>query len=77
VADLDPAVHLVYASLAVHSSMSMRFRRFSSSLARPMRPRTHGLLLYIEGSFFQVLEGNPDAIDAVYGRIARDPVIRA
>jgi Sensors of blue-light using FAD len=32
-----------------------------------------GMLLYIEGSFFQVLEGEAEAVDAVYTRIIRDP----
>jgi hypothetical protein len=32
-----------------------------------------GMLLYIEGSFFQVLEGEAEAIDALYAKIMRDP----
>ena len=32
-----------------------------------------GVLLYIEGSFFQVLEGDAAAVDDVYSRIRRDP----
>ncbi len=32
-----------------------------------------GMLLYCEGTFFQVLEGEPDVIEALIGRIARDP----
>ena len=32
-----------------------------------------GMLLYIGGSFFQVLEGEAEAVDAVYARIMRDP----
>jgi hypothetical protein len=32
-----------------------------------------GMLLYIDGGFFQVLEGDADAIDEVYRRILRDP----
>lgn len=31
-----------------------------------------GMLLYAEGSFFQVLEGEADAVDALYARIERD-----
>jgi len=31
-----------------------------------------GMLLYAEGSFFQVLEGHPDVVDAMYARIGRD-----
>ena len=31
-----------------------------------------GMLLYIGGSFLQVLEGQPEAVDAVFSRILRD-----
>jgi hypothetical protein len=32
-----------------------------------------GMLLYTQGSFFQVLEGAPEAVDRVFGTIAADP----
>jgi hypothetical protein len=32
-----------------------------------------GILLYHEGSFFQVLEGEPDTLSALYARIQQDP----
>ncbi|MEP6547482.1 MAG: BLUF domain-containing protein [Gammaproteobacteria bacterium] len=32
-----------------------------------------GMLLYIEGSFFQILEGDPDVVDAVFLKIKADP----
>ena len=31
-----------------------------------------GMLLYISGSFLQVLEGHPAMIDSVFGRILQD-----
>lgn len=31
-----------------------------------------GMLLYMEGMFFQLLEGEPDAVAAIYARIAAD-----
>ena len=31
-----------------------------------------GMLLYIGGSFLQVLEGQPDSVDAAFGRIVKD-----
>jgi hypothetical protein len=31
-----------------------------------------GMLLYTEGSFFQVLEGEPDVVDALYAKIVVD-----
>jgi len=32
-----------------------------------------GLLLFVHGVFAQVLEGDPETVDAVYGKIAADP----
>lgn len=32
-----------------------------------------GMLLYIEGSFFQILEGDASAVDTVFRRISGDP----
>jgi hypothetical protein len=32
-----------------------------------------GMLLYIKGTFFQVLEGEAAAVDAVYNKILHDP----
>lgn len=32
-----------------------------------------GLLVYLKGSFFQLLEGPPEAVEATYQRISRDP----
>lgn len=32
-----------------------------------------GALLYADGAFLQVIEGPPDAVDEVYGRIRQDP----
>jgi superfamily II DNA or RNA helicase len=31
-----------------------------------------GMLLYAEGGFFQVLEGQPDVVEALYAKIERD-----
>jgi hypothetical protein len=31
-----------------------------------------GMLLYAEGSFFQVLEGQPEVVEALYAKIERD-----
>lgn len=31
-----------------------------------------GMLLYAEGSFFQVLEGQPDVVETLYAKIERD-----
>jgi len=65
--------HVIYASAAT--------RRFETAdlTALLQAARKHndahgltGMLLYTEGSFFQVLEGPPDAVKDVYSRIVRD-----
>jgi len=66
-------MHCVYASAAT--------RRFEAAdlTALLQESRQHneeagltGMLLYAEGSFFQVLEGAPGAVEALYARIERD-----
>lgn len=66
-------MHCIYASAAT--------RHFETAdlTALLEAARTHndgagltGMLLYTEGSFFQVLEGVPDAVEALYARIERD-----
>ena len=66
-------MHCIYASAAT--------RHFETAelTALLQAARTHndgagltGMLLHTEGSFFQVLEGVPDAVEALYARIERD-----
>jgi len=66
-------MHCIYASAAT--------RHFETAelTALLQAARTHndaagltGMLLYTEGSFFQVLEGVADAVEALYARIERD-----
>jgi hypothetical protein len=71
---LNHLIHFVYASLAVpqfneHEIPALLEQSRTANAGSDLT----GLLLYIEGSFFQVLEGKPDAVDEVYARIARDP----
>ena len=70
----DMLSHLIYASRAAadfreHSIPVIleRARSNNSQLA------VTGMLLYIEGSFFQILEGTPEAVDALYQTISADP----
>lgn len=67
-------IHCIYASTAV-----LGFKE-SDIPALLTNARTAngangitGMLLYIEGSFFQVLEGDASDVDAVFRRISRDP----
>lgn len=67
-------VQCIYASAAV--------RHFEPDELKALlaRARSHneangltGMLLYAEGSFFQVLEGPAEAVDGLYRRIELDP----
>lgn len=65
--------HCIYASLAApefaeHEIPGLLERARAANSLHGLT----GMLLYIEGSFFQVLEGEAAAIDDVYARISRD-----
>jgi hypothetical protein len=67
-------IHCVYASTAESifkesdiPALLERARTFNAEQALT------GMLLYIEGGFFQVLEGDDAVVDDLYGRIKRDP----
>ena len=71
---MKPIVHCIYASLAVPS--------FQESDLPPLleHARSHnathdltGMLLYVGGSFFQVLEGAAEVVETLLGSIRRDP----
>jgi hypothetical protein len=67
-------IHCIYASrasvaLSEADIQSLLERSRSKNLARGIT----GMLLFIEGSFFQVLEGDATAVDKIYEVIARDP----
>ena len=66
-------MHYVYASAATHHFEPAEL----TSLLRSARRHNDGagltgVLLYTEGSFFQVLEGAPEAVEALYARILLD-----
>lgn len=67
-------LHCIYASTAAaafqESDIPALLTRARSANAE--REIT-GMLLYIDGGFFQVLEGEAAAVDQVYGRILLDP----
>ena len=65
--------HLIYASSA-DSLMSDAELRAILDCARTVNSQLDitGILLHTEGSYFQVLEGDVDAIDSLYAKIAHD-----
>jgi hypothetical protein len=67
-------IHLVYASVATqefHPSQLTDLLR--QSRAANERANITGMLLYTERSFFQVLEGEPAAVDKLSRKIQADP----
>ena len=66
--------HCIYSSSA---SSSFREHEIPGLLAQIRQNNealgVTGMLLYIEGSFFQVLEGPPDVVDALIRKIQTDP----
>jgi Sensors of blue-light using FAD len=71
---MSPLIHLIYASAA---SRPMGAHELGALLARARSRNAElgltGMLLYDQGSFFQVLEGPPDVVEALYLKIERDP----
>lgn len=70
---MDTLIHCIYASTA---SVEFHERDIPALLghvrAKNQRLHVTGMLLYIERSFFQVLEGAPEFVDELYQTIARD-----
>ena len=66
-------IHLIYCSAAVRSfNRGELAELLSRARANNARLGITGMLLHIEGSFFQVLEGAPDAVDGLFDAIRRD-----
>ena len=66
-------IHCIYASAAVRDFETGELAQLLE-VARENNARLGltGMLLHAEGSFFQVLEGPADVVDALYARIERD-----
>jgi hypothetical protein len=67
-------IHCVYASAASRAFEPEQLAELLQA-ARENNAKLGltGMLLYAEGSFFQVLEGQADVVDALYEKIERDP----
>jgi Sensors of blue-light using FAD len=66
-------IHCIYASTSTcHfgddelSALLRKARQSNQALG------VTGMLLHVDGSFFQVLEGEPEKVDALFGKIASD-----
>jgi hypothetical protein len=67
-------IHCIYASTAESgfNESDIPALLTNARMANEAKGIT-GMLLYIEGSFFQVLEGDASNVDEVFHRISRDP----
>lgn len=67
-------IHRIYASTATQSFDEAQLAQLMhQARRRNAQLGLTGMLLHAEGSFFQVLEGLPEAVDGLYERIERDP----
>ena len=65
---------LAYTSIASHHMTHEELLTLLSQCRKNNLPTDiTGMLLYMEGCFFQVLEGEPDQLEALYNKIAKDP----
>ncbi|RYG57926.1 MAG: BLUF domain-containing protein [Alphaproteobacteria bacterium] len=70
---MDSLCHFIYASAAAQpfdrEALQVLLRQAQTNNERC---DLTGMLLYIEGSFLQVLEGDPGVVEEAYDKIARD-----
>lgn len=67
-------IHLIYLSTAREAFESAELDRILDTAARRNAPENvTGMLLYAQGSFLQVLEGEALAVDETFARVQRDP----
>jgi hypothetical protein len=66
-------IHIIYASVETQGFSSAQLTELLEK-ARVENERRHltGMLLYSDGNFFQVLEGEPDAVDEMYKKLQLD-----
>ncbi len=70
---MSSLIHLIYSSAAAHSLQDEDLvRLLEQSRKNNEQTGITGMLLYENGSFFQILEGPPEAVEALYQRISRD-----
>lgn len=71
---MNDLIHIIYNSVATSHDVEDDLRDILA-VSRRKNPAAQitGMLLYADGSFFQVLEGPEHAVDAAADMIARDP----
>lgn len=67
-------IQLIYVSNAHHEMAAAELEAILEVAARENAARgITGMLLYANGSFLQILEGDPATVDGLIERISRDP----
>jgi hypothetical protein len=66
-------IHIIYASVETQAFSSAQLTELLQE-ARVKNEDLHmtGMLLYSDGNFFQVLEGEPDSVDGMYQKLHLD-----
>ena len=71
---MSALVHCIYTSVQARSLSDADLARLvKESRQKNAKRGLTGLLLHVENTFFQVLEGPPEIIDVLYEAILRDP----
>jgi hypothetical protein len=71
---MDKLIHCIYTSKASPSFEEHAIPRLlKAARSNNATQGITGMLLYVEGNFFQVLEGNETAVTEVFDRIRADP----
>lgn len=72
--EAEALTQIVYASAATSDFDEKSLAELLDyARARNARHGLTGMLLHVEGSFIQVLEGDADEVEAAFGRIRKDP----
>lgn len=70
----SPLIQLIYASAARRDFDAGELAQLlQAARVNNARLGLTGMLLFAEGSFFQVLEGEAEVVDALFAKIERDP----
>lgn len=71
---MKPLIHHIYTSSAQETPDSEALQRILAQSRRNNAPLgVTGMLLHTAGSFFQILEGTPETVEALFTRISADP----
>lgn len=71
---MKPLIHHIYTSSAQDRPDGEALKRILAQSRRNNAPlEITGMLLHTAGSYFQILEGAPEAVDQLFARISADP----